>query len=136
MNDVDSLSPGLAGVSEALEGAGLGKAQANVYVSFQSHKAFPAHYDTHDVWAVQVEGEKTWNIWEGRADYPLPHPVFRSQGQAHHEQARRAGCASGWCCAPATCSTCRAAGTTTRWPRRPPASTSPTASTRRSAWTW
>lgn len=88
MNDVDSLSPGLAGVSEALEGAGLGKAQANVYVSFQSHKAFPAHYDTHDVWAVQVEGEKTWNIWEGRADHPLPHPIFRSQGQAHHEAAK------------------------------------------------
>ena len=88
MNDVDSLSPGLAGVSDALEGAGLGKAQANVYVSFQSHKAFPAHYDTHDVWAVQVEGEKTWNIWEGRADYPLPHPIFRNLGQAHHEQAK------------------------------------------------
>jgi hypothetical protein len=88
MNDVDSLTPGLAGVSAALEGAGLGKAQANVYISWQSHKAFPAHYDTHDVWAVQVEGEKTWNIWEGRAEWPISHPVFRSQDQAHHEQAK------------------------------------------------
>ena len=88
MNDVDSLTPGLASVSEALEGAGLGKAQANVYISWQSHKAFPAHYDTHDVWAVQVEGEKSWNIWEGRAEWPISHPVFRSQEQAHHEQAK------------------------------------------------
>lgn len=88
MNDVDSLTPGLASVSEALEGAGLGKAQANVYISWQSHKAFPAHYDTHDVWAVQVEGEKTWNIWEGRAEWPISHPVFRSQTQEHHEQAK------------------------------------------------
>ncbi len=88
MNDVDSLSPGLASVSEALESAGLGKAQANVYISWQSHKAFPAHYDTHDVWAVQVEGEKSWNIWEGRAEWPISHPVFRSQDQAHHEQAK------------------------------------------------
>src|SRR3712207_3063401 len=88
MNDVDSLTPGLASVSEALEGAGLGKAQANVYVSFQSHKAFPAHYDTHEVWAVQVEGEKTWNVWEGRAEWPIAHPAFRSLGQAHHEQAK------------------------------------------------
>ncbi len=86
MNDVDSLTPGLAGVSAAREGAGLGKAQANVYISWQSHKAFPAHYDTHDVWAVQVEGEKVWNIWEGRAEWPISHPVFRSQDQAHHEQ--------------------------------------------------
>ncbi|GGC32159.1 hypothetical protein GCM10011504_07940 [Siccirubricoccus deserti] len=88
LNDVDSLTPGLAAVSAALENAGLGKAQANVYVSWQSHKAFPAHYDTHEVWAVQVEGEKSWNIWDGRAEWPIPHPAFRSQSQAHHEQAK------------------------------------------------
>ncbi|MCS6891421.1 MAG: cupin domain-containing protein [Rhodovarius sp.] len=88
LNDVDSLTPGLQAVSLALENAGLGKAQANVYISWQSHKAFPAHYDTHDVWAVQVEGEKTWNIWEGRAEWPISHPLFRSQDQAHHEQAK------------------------------------------------
>lgn len=88
MNDVDSLTPGLASVSNALETAGLGKAQANVYISWQSHKAFATHYDTHDVWAVQVEGEKTWNIWEGRAEWPIPHPAFRGQPQAHHDQAR------------------------------------------------
>lgn len=88
LNDVDSLTPGLAAVSHALESAGLGKAQGNVYISWQSHKAFPAHYDTHEVWAVQVEGEKTWNVWEGRADWPIANPVFRSQTQAHHEQAK------------------------------------------------
>lgn len=90
MNDVDSLTPGLAAVSAALEGAGLGKAQANVYISFQSHKAFHSHYDTHDVWAVQVEGEKTWNIWEGRAEWPIPHPVFRGQSQEQHDRAKGA----------------------------------------------
>ncbi len=90
MNDVDSLTPGLAAVSEALESAGLGKAQANVYISWQSHKAFPAHYDTHEVWALQVEGEKTWNIWEGRAEWPIPHPMFRNESQEQHERAKGA----------------------------------------------
>jgi hypothetical protein len=88
MNDVDSLTPGLASVSTALENAGLGKAQANVYISWEAHKAFRTHYDTHDVWAVQVEGEKTWNIWEGRAEWPIPHPIFKGLPQAHHDQAR------------------------------------------------
>ncbi|MBK1657733.1 cupin domain-containing protein [Paracraurococcus ruber] len=88
LNDVDSLTPGLAAVSHALEAAGLGKAQGNVYISWQSHKAFPAHYDTHDVWAVQVEGEKTWNVWDGRADWPIPHPAFRTESQAQHEQQK------------------------------------------------
>ncbi|MFN9090573.1 MAG: cupin domain-containing protein, partial [Alphaproteobacteria bacterium] len=90
MNDVDSLTPGLAAISNALEGAGLGKAQANIYISWQSHKAFQAHYDTHDVWAVQVEGEKIWNIWEGRAEWPVPHAIFRSQTQEFHEKAKGA----------------------------------------------
>ncbi len=88
LNDVDSLTPGMAAVSAALEAAGLGKAQANVYVSWQAHKAFPSHFDTHDVWAVQVEGEKAWNIWEGRADWPIANPLFRNLGQAHHDQAK------------------------------------------------
>jgi len=90
LNDVDSLTPGLAAVSDALEDAGLGKAQANVYVSWASHQAFPAHFDTHDVWAVQVEGEKTWNLWQGRAEWPISHPSFRGLGQAHHERAKGA----------------------------------------------
>ena len=34
------MTPGLAGVSTALEDAGLGKAQANVYISWEAHKAF------------------------------------------------------------------------------------------------
>ena len=88
LNDVDSLTPGLAAVSHALESAGLGKAQGNVYISWQSHKAFPAHFDTHEVWAVQVEGEKTWNLWDGRAEWPIAHPVFRSMPQAEHEQRK------------------------------------------------
>ncbi|MFT8246812.1 cupin domain-containing protein [Roseomonas sp. BN140053] len=88
MNDVDSLTPGLSSVSGALEDAGLGKVQANIYVSFRSHKAFPVHFDTHDVWALQVEGEKTWNIWSGRAEWPIAHPAFRNLGQAHHDRAR------------------------------------------------
>jgi ribosomal protein L16 Arg81 hydroxylase len=89
LNDIDSLAPGLRAVSEALEGAGLGKAQGNAYISWQSHKAFPAHFDTHDVWAVQVEGEKIWNVWEGRAEWPVAHPAFRTLTQAQHEQAKR-----------------------------------------------
>jgi hypothetical protein len=39
---------------------------------------------------VQVEGEKTWNIWEGRAEWPIPHPAFRGQKQDHHDQAKGA----------------------------------------------
>ncbi|MBI4184318.1 MAG: hypothetical protein HY521_10000 [Proteobacteria bacterium] len=90
LNDIDSLSAGLSAVSGALEGALGSKAQANLYCSWREHQAFPAHFDTHDVFAVHVEGEKTWNVYEGRADGPIAHPVFRTLGQAHHDRAKGA----------------------------------------------
>lgn len=89
LNDIDSLTPGLAAVSNALEAAGIGKAQANLYLSWQSHRAFQSHFDTHDVWAVHVEGEKTWNLYEGRFDAPIPAPAFRQLGQAFHDKAKK-----------------------------------------------
>ena len=88
LNDIDSLSPGLSSVSNALEETLGAKAQANLYCSWRQHKAFPPHYDTHDVYAVHVEGTKTWNIYSGRADHPIPHPLFKGLPQAHHEQAK------------------------------------------------
>lgn len=87
-NDIDSLSPGLSAVSNALEETLLGKAQGNLYCSWQQHKAFPPHYDTHDVYAVHVEGTKTWNVYSGRADHPIAHPLFKGLPQAHHEKAK------------------------------------------------
>ena len=34
-------------------------------------QAFQTHFDLHDVFAVQMEGEKTWRIYEARADAPI-----------------------------------------------------------------
>jgi ribosomal protein L16 Arg81 hydroxylase len=51
------------------------RAFANVYCSFKGVQAFQTHFDLHDVFAVQTEGEKTWRIYESRADTPvLPLP--------------------------------------------------------------
>ena len=44
---------------------------ANVYCSFSGVQAFQTHFDLHDVFAVQAEGEKTWRIYEARADAPV-----------------------------------------------------------------
>ena len=42
-----------------------------MYCSFKGVQAFQTHYDLHDVFAVQAEGEKTWRIYESRADAPV-----------------------------------------------------------------
>ena len=87
-NDIDSLNPGLAATANAMEAALEAKVQANLYCSWQKHQAFDTHFDTHDVYAIHVEGEKTWRIYEGRLEDPVAHPAFKALGQPYHDKAR------------------------------------------------
>ena len=89
-NDVDTLTPGLTAVAHALEQATGGKAQANLYCSWRQRQAFGVHFDTHDVHAIHVEGEKVWRVYEGRHETPIAHPRFKTFGQEYHEKAKGA----------------------------------------------
>jgi ribosomal protein L16 Arg81 hydroxylase len=75
-NDVDTLSSGLRKAADILEAELSGKVQSNLYCSWQQHQAFPVHMDSHDVFALHVEGEKVWRIYEGKIDEPINHPAF------------------------------------------------------------
>ncbi|MGI9509516.1 MAG: JmjC domain-containing protein, partial [Geminicoccaceae bacterium] len=74
--------------SQSMEQALGGKVQGNLYCSSQRRQGFAAHFDTHDVYAVHVEGTKTWHIYEGRAADPIAHPMFKTLGREHHEKAK------------------------------------------------
>ena len=87
-NEVEALSPGLRSVAEALETALGAMAQANVYCSWRQHRAFETHFDTHDVYAIHLEGEKVWQVYETRVDMPIYHPRFKQFDQAHHDRAK------------------------------------------------
>jgi bifunctional lysine-specific demethylase and histidyl-hydroxylase NO66 len=45
--------------------------QANAYVTPPQNQGFSAHYDVHDVFVLQVEGEKQWRIHRPVLDSPL-----------------------------------------------------------------
>jgi ribosomal protein L16 Arg81 hydroxylase len=87
-NDIDHLSGGLTAFSKTMEEALKGKVQGNLYCSSKRRPGFAAHFDTHDVYAVHVEGTKTWQVYEGRATDPIAHPMFKSLSREHHEQAK------------------------------------------------
>jgi len=89
-NDIDHLSAGLTAFADAMEQALGGKAQGNLYLSSRRRQGFGAHFDTHDVYAVHVEGTKTWHVYEGRAKDPIAHPLFKTLGREHHEKAKGA----------------------------------------------
>jgi lysine-specific demethylase/histidyl-hydroxylase NO66 len=64
-----------------------GTAGANAYCSFKDVQAFNSHCDAHDVFAVQIEGEKAWRIYENRADSPV-EPLQGADAQAIIDQAK------------------------------------------------
>ncbi|MGI9502648.1 MAG: cupin domain-containing protein [Geminicoccaceae bacterium] len=87
-NDIDHLSAGLTAFSRTMEQALCGKVQGNLYCSSKRRQGFAAHFDKHDVYAVHVEGTKTWYVYEGLAENPINHPMFKSYGQDHHDKAK------------------------------------------------
>ncbi|GGA35582.1 cupin domain-containing protein [Okeania sp. KiyG1] len=47
--------------------------QVNAYCSWSSKQGFSSHYDTHDVFILQVEGSKQWYVYTDTLKYPLPN---------------------------------------------------------------
>ncbi|MES2713660.1 MAG: cupin domain-containing protein [Pseudomonadota bacterium] len=82
------LHPPLAAFCRGLEKAFLHASQSNIYLTPPGAQGFRAHYDTHDVLVLQVEGQKTWRVWDGT---PVEKPTratpwenrYRSNGEPH-----------------------------------------------------
>lgn len=55
------------------------KTNANGYVAFSGDGSFGKHWDTHDVFAVQIIGKKLWKIFKPTFEKPMPH-----QGSKEH----------------------------------------------------
>ena len=86
LNFIDQLTPELRAFARALETALGGTVQANLYLSSKRKQGFKAHFDFHDVFAMHVMGEKTWTVFEGRAELPIKHPSFESWPRERHDQ--------------------------------------------------
>lgn len=53
--------------------------QVNAYASYPGRQGFSCHYDTHDVFILQISGSKEWFVFHDTVKYPLPdqnHPVL------------------------------------------------------------
>ena len=48
-----------------------------MYCSWKRVRGYASHFDTMDVFAIQIEGEKTWNIYEGRFPEAVSVPGIR-----------------------------------------------------------
>jgi ribosomal protein L16 Arg81 hydroxylase len=51
-------------------------AQANAYYTPRRSQGFAVHHDTHDVFVLQVAGEKQWRIYDPLLELPLKHQRY------------------------------------------------------------
>jgi hypothetical protein len=89
-NDVLHAHPPLTHVGQILGRTFAATVGANVYCSFQGIRAFGSHYDNHDVFVVQTEGEKVWTLYENRADNPVDLLPGNDDTQRFFERSRGA----------------------------------------------
>lgn len=87
---IETLTPGIRSVTEALEMALATRVSCNAYCSQNQRRAFPSHFDSMEVFALHIEGEKVWRVYEGRFEDPLEMPGYDHTSFApdYHERAK------------------------------------------------
>ena len=68
----------LARFCRLLEGYLGHPAQANAYFTPRGSQGLPVHHDTHEVFTLQVSGEKRWLVYEPALELPLKTQRYRS----------------------------------------------------------
>ena len=63
-------------------------AQVNAYITPASSRGFDPHYDTHDVFVIQIAGAKHWTIHEPVHRHPLADQPWTGHREAVAERAR------------------------------------------------
>lgn len=61
----------VAALCKAIENTLHHPVAANLYLTPPQAQAFPAHFDTHEVFILQLEGSKQWRIYDSHIDLPL-----------------------------------------------------------------
>lgn len=70
LNHVHQRLPVLAELTASLTEEIGHSSQVNTYCSWPSQQGFNCHYDTHEVFIVQIEGRKQWFVFEETIAYP------------------------------------------------------------------
>jgi cupin superfamily protein len=69
----------LAEFCRSVETELLHPAQANAYFTPRSAQGLPVHHDTHDVFSLQVAGEKRWLVYEPVWELPLKNQRYKAE---------------------------------------------------------
>lgn len=75
LNGTDHLSVAVARVTRAIEVEIGGKVAANAFLTPAGSRGFLPHFDTHDVFVLQLHGSKVWRLYDRRVDLPVDRQI-------------------------------------------------------------
>lgn len=78
LQQAHQMEPALARFCRGLEHVFSAHVQTNLYLTPPNAQGFRTHYDNHDVFVVQVEGEKAWRLYDKPVDIPYRGERFQS----------------------------------------------------------
>lgn len=81
LNHLHQSDGGMAALCRSLELVFSCHVQTNIYLTPPSAQGFHTHYDNHDVFVIQIEGEKAWRLFDRPVDAPYRGEGF--QPDAH-----------------------------------------------------
>ena len=95
LNQLQRADETMARFCRSLEEVFSCNVQSNVYLTPPGNQGFKTHYDDHDVFILQVHGEKSWRLYAKPVENPYSGEGFKagvhSPGEAEQELLLRAG---------------------------------------------
>ena len=71
LNQLEGSLPSLMDLCRSMEALFSSRFQCNIYVTRASSQGLKTHYDTHDVFVLQISGTKHWRIYDTAVERPL-----------------------------------------------------------------
>ena len=75
-NGIDKLDPTISKIARALDFVFRGQTTVNAFLTPATSKGFLPHFDTHDVFIIQIEGEKDWSLYQEELKLPIDRQIY------------------------------------------------------------
>jgi lysine-specific demethylase/histidyl-hydroxylase NO66 len=86
LQQAHQFEPALARFCRGLEHVFSCHVQTNIYLTPPNAQGFRTHFDNHDVFVIQIEGEKLWRLYDKPVDTPYRGEQFVSEKHAPGEK--------------------------------------------------
>lgn len=86
LNNLEVSLPSLADLCRSLEREFSSRFQCNIYVTPKDSQGFKVHFDSHDVFVLQIAGVKEWRLYDKHIERPLRGQAFEPEKHIHGER--------------------------------------------------